>query len=279
MSVEETSGRHLSAAQAEALVQLLESSLRVCRRYQFFVWTQSQLHVLVPHSVLVCGSYHRHRKSLVYEAFYSVPLSAPAIEALSGAGGEIVRGAAAAWVGARATALAFEIARLPGDAAAREAALLAAQAGCEVALVHGVARPQRPAEIESLFLLLGPAVAEASRPLLHLDLVLPTLQAAWQRVLATERELRTASPALPAARRTPVAQRAPITGREAQILSWVREGRNNQQIGTQLGISPLTVKNHVQKILRKLGAANRAQAVAIALSGNLLSAEQESQAQ
>jgi len=32
----------------------------------------------------------------------------------------------------------------------------------------------------------------------------------------------------------------------------------------------LTVKNHVQKILRKLGAANRAQAVARAMSMNLL---------
>ena len=42
------------------------------------------------------------------------------------------------------------------------------------------------------------------------------------------------------------------------------------EIGTQLGISPLTVKNHVQKILRKLGATNRAQAVARAMSMSLL---------
>jgi DNA-binding CsgD family transcriptional regulator len=43
---------------------------------------------------------------------------------------------------------------------------------------------------------------------------------------------------------------------------------SNQQIGVKLGISALTVKNHVQKILRKLGASNRAQAVAIAMSLN-----------
>ena len=51
---------------------------------------------------------------------------------------------------------------------------------------------------------------------------------------------------------------------------WVREGKSNQEIGDQLGISVLTVKNHVQKILRKLGASNRAQAVARAMSMNLL---------
>ena len=63
---------------------------------------------------------------------------------------------------------------------------------------------------------------------------------------------------------------ASISEREEQVLIWVREGMSNQEIGVQLGISPLTVKNHVQKILRKLGATNRAQAVARAMSMNLL---------
>jgi DNA-binding CsgD family transcriptional regulator len=63
---------------------------------------------------------------------------------------------------------------------------------------------------------------------------------------------------------------AGITEREREILRWVRDGLSNQQISQQLGISALTVKNHVQKILRKLGAANRAQAVAKAMSMNAL---------
>jgi DNA-binding CsgD family transcriptional regulator len=61
-----------------------------------------------------------------------------------------------------------------------------------------------------------------------------------------------------------------ITERERQILSWLREGMSNNEVGVVLGISALTVKNHVQKILRKLNAANRAQAVARAMSMNLL---------
>lgn len=61
-----------------------------------------------------------------------------------------------------------------------------------------------------------------------------------------------------------------VTDRERQILAWMREGKSNPQIGELLSISPLTVKNHVQKILRKLNAANRAQAVAHAISMNLL---------
>jgi len=52
----------------------------------------------------------------------------------------------------------------------------------------------------------------------------------------------------------------------------VRDGMSNQQIGVKLGISALTVKNHVQKILRKLQASNRAQAVSKAISMKLLGA-------
>ncbi|MFX6645087.1 LuxR C-terminal-related transcriptional regulator, partial [Acinetobacter baumannii] len=53
-----------------------------------------------------------------------------------------------------------------------------------------------------------------------------------------------------------------LSARELQVLDWVREGKTNHEIGQILDISPLTVKNHIQKILRKLDVTNRAQAVA-----------------
>jgi DNA-binding CsgD family transcriptional regulator len=61
-----------------------------------------------------------------------------------------------------------------------------------------------------------------------------------------------------------------LTGRELEILHWVYEGKSNMEIGMILGISGLTVKNHVQNILRKLNVQNRTQAVAKGLSLNLL---------
>lgn len=50
--------------------------------------------------------------------------------------------------------------------------------------------------------------------------------------------------------------------REQEILAWVSEGRTNREISTILGISAFTVKNHVQRIIRKLGAVNRTEAAA-----------------
>jgi DNA-binding NarL/FixJ family response regulator len=61
-----------------------------------------------------------------------------------------------------------------------------------------------------------------------------------------------------------------LSEREVEILHWVREGKSNHEIGMVLSISPLTVKNHIQRILKKLGASNRTQAVSKAMSLRLL---------
>lgn len=65
-----------------------------------------------------------------------------------------------------------------------------------------------------------------------------------------------------AATPSPHAQRSAkyITSREIEILQWVYTGKTNWEIASILGISPLTVKNHVQNILRKLDVQNRRQA-------------------
>jgi transcriptional regulator EpsA len=57
-----------------------------------------------------------------------------------------------------------------------------------------------------------------------------------------------------------------LTQREIEILHWMEKGKSNSEIAHILSISQLTVKNHVQKILRKLGAHNRTQAVAKGIS-------------
>jgi transcriptional regulator EpsA len=61
-----------------------------------------------------------------------------------------------------------------------------------------------------------------------------------------------------------------ITRREAEILQWLHMGKTNWEISSILGISPLTVKNHVQNLLRKLDVQNRSQAVVKAAKFGLI---------
>jgi two-component system NarL family response regulator len=61
------------------------------------------------------------------------------------------------------------------------------------------------------------------------------------------------------------AQGRDLTDREIQVLEEIARGRSNKEAGDALSISEATVKAHVNSILGKLGAADRTQAVVIAL--------------
>ena len=61
-----------------------------------------------------------------------------------------------------------------------------------------------------------------------------------------------------------------LTARQAEILKSVTLGLTNRDIASQLGISPTVVKEHLNATFGKLGAANRAEAIAIALRKHLL---------
>lgn len=58
---------------------------------------------------------------------------------------------------------------------------------------------------------------------------------------------------------------ASLTAREQRILDLITEGLTNGQIGERLGITEKTVRNHVTKVLAKLGMSGRTQAAVYAV--------------
>ncbi len=54
-----------------------------------------------------------------------------------------------------------------------------------------------------------------------------------------------------------------LTEREQQVLTGMSRGRSNAEIGRELYLSEDTVKTHARRLFRKMGAADRAQAVAV----------------
>jgi DNA-binding CsgD family transcriptional regulator len=55
----------------------------------------------------------------------------------------------------------------------------------------------------------------------------------------------------------PLEKAGALTPRETQVAHWAAQGKTNGEIAIILGISPLTVKTHVERILAKLGVENR----------------------
>lgn len=54
-----------------------------------------------------------------------------------------------------------------------------------------------------------------------------------------------------------------LTPREREVLAQIAEGLTNKEIARQLGVSPATVKAHVERIIAKLGVADRTQAAVL----------------
>ena len=61
-----------------------------------------------------------------------------------------------------------------------------------------------------------------------------------------------------------------LSDRQREILHALTQGLSNADISIRLDISPETVKQHINNLFVKIGAANRAEAVAIALKKHLL---------
>lgn len=109
-----------------------------------------------------------------------------------------------------------------------------------------------------------------------------TLKTIGHKELAdTIRRVMAGEPVLhPAVARTVLADFAAITrgesppgrlsAREREVVKLLAQGLSNKQIARQLGIGVETVKTHVSSILTKLGAADRTQAVVLALRRGLV---------
>jgi LuxR family quorum sensing-dependent transcriptional regulator len=60
-----------------------------------------------------------------------------------------------------------------------------------------------------------------------------------------------------------------LTARERELLAWSAQGKSAWEIGEILKVSKRTVDEHAHTAMRKLGATNRTQAVAMAIRHRL----------
>ncbi|WP_405750243.1 response regulator transcription factor [Streptomyces sp. NBC_00012] len=70
--------------------------------------------------------------------------------------------------------------------------------------------------------------------------------------------------------RTPAAGGESLSGREREVLKLVAKGTSNREIAAELFISEATVKTHLTHVFAKLGAKDRAAAVAIGYDRGIL---------
>lgn len=243
----------LSQLEQEYLLRGIEASLRVHDPRSFFLWTQGQLQALLPHDVMVGLQFGPHGELERLECWHGTVLAAAALDHLCSRAEGLALRLAHAWRQGPARPAVCDLGCSERDGVLGGFQAELEREGYGNVLVHGTGETGGGGTV---FVLLRLPLRPGARHGYFLELLLPHLHLALLRL----------------GQGTPVATdlARPMSGRELEILRWVREGKSNYEIACILGISDLTVKNHLQRIYRTLGVSNRTQAVSRGLSLRLL---------
>lgn len=239
----------LDDEQRVVFMEVIEESLRVSQRTHLFNWLQAGFQYLLAHEVMIFGVKSSETEDYHYEYFTSSRYfdENRFYEVIDRDAGLIAR-AHKLWQKTAAPVLVTN--QLSADnhysvLNIADSELDASELGSFIA--HGFGDNHTRISTFVVF-------ARLSKPLNNhhariLELLMPHLHCGLIRVISNRHNLvqtnRTSKK---------------ITGRESEILQWVHMGKTNWEISSILNISPLTVKNHVQNILRKLDVQNRSQA-------------------
>jgi transcriptional regulator EpsA len=243
---------YLGQQDAEFFLAAIETATRIRKRFQFYLWTQGALQSFLPHETLICvigtpGSMHAR-----YEVSTRSVADETEIQNLYNHDKSLFALLWVRWMDCgQIPFVVLDTDERIGTALARH--------GISSALCHGV-KIQPDDKLDesttgSFFAFLQiPENLPITRLCYLTELLLPHLHIALLQIS----ELPTQKSAHPSSNETGDL----LSERERDVLRWIKAGKTNQEIGLILAISPMTVKNHVQKILRKLNVSNRAQAAA-----------------
>jgi transcriptional regulator EpsA len=247
----------LNERELELLALNLDAAMHVHSRPQFFSWTQGALQSLIRHELLICALRSGDAASFRVDSFSTALRDAGALSEAFQRDASLAATLANAWEEQRFAPVTGETNRSPlaGTAFARELDRVGA---CKV-IAHGMHDVY--GHLTSMFVFASRPERLGSRQEYFVRLAVPFLHMAWIRSQVNgDGKGYIPKPAAASI----------LTARELEILRWIYLGKSNFEIGAILSISPLTVKNHVQKILRKLNVLNRTQAIGKALELRIL---------
>jgi transcriptional regulator EpsA len=242
----------------ESVMLNLDASLRIRARHQFFAWTQGTLQSLVEHQLLICALHSDAPARFHVDSFSTVPVEPTHFSELFRQDVFLVPHLIKSWEENHSEVVNCDAengGQFAGSVLARELTRL----GASHIVAHGT--HDATGQLTSFFIFACQPGSISPRQAYYVELLVPFLHAAWVRTQvnwqAKSAGVRPAVTSL-------------LTPREREILEWIYRGKSNIEVGMILKISPLTAKNHVQKILRKLGVLNRTQAVGKALALRIL---------
>lgn len=245
----------LSAEETACFMRVVSDAARIRRHVDLHRWLAGDLQQLLPHEILLCawGDFGGWNLRLdVVSGLAGVRTAELAHCPVDG----LVREAYGRWVEGGRNAIVLRTADMEAARNPCQCVVHAALRGMRSLLVHGVL--DKRSDQESVFIAFTSRCYGNGRNLARflgsLDALFAHIDHAFRKVPAFPlREPRLGN--------GPAAMLA-LSARELEVVEAMCRGRTNLEIAAALSISPFTVKNHVQRIFRKIGVTNRTQAAA-----------------
>jgi transcriptional regulator EpsA len=246
----------LTAEESARFLRIVSECGRIRRHYDIYRWLSGEVQHFLPHEILLSA----------WGEFESWDVKLDLASGLPGVRtGQLahcsvdrfVREAYALWVGSGREPVLVKAADTQAVQHGCHCPIHAALRGMRSVLVHGV--HDKRSGHDSLFIALSSGSFSKGRStprfISFLDPLVAQIDAAFRKVSAfpvadARFALREGNNVLD------------LSTRELEVLESMCRGRTNLEIAAALNISPFTVKNHVQRIFRKIGVTNRTQAAA-----------------
>jgi transcriptional regulator EpsA len=252
----ETKSFQLTAEESARFFRIVAECGRIRRHYDIYRWLGAEVQHFLPHEILLSAWGDFDSWDVKLDLTSGLPgvrtgqLAHCRVDSL-------LRQAYARWVEAGRQPVLLKASDTEAAEHGCHCAIHTALRSMRSVLVHGV-HDKRSGQ-ESLFIAFSCGSFTRGRSLARfvslLEPLVAQIDAAFRKVSAFPlNEARFALNAGPNV--------LDLSTREMEVLDALCRGRTNLQIAATLDISPFTVKNHVQRIFRKIGVTNRTQAAA-----------------
>ncbi|MEY4882693.1 MAG: transcriptional regulator EpsA [Pseudomonadota bacterium] len=248
---------------------LVTEVISVRRHIDLMHWLQGEVQYFLPHDILV-AAWGDFRLGLIH---YDVVSSMPGVRSESAMAETItplLTGLFGRWIAQDKKPFGLNVGEegFTWDSVAKQGPIGDAMSTMRSSLIHGIS--DQRGRHDCLYVLFSAQPQRETNERTALNFLLPYIDTALRQVELLPNQYPAAKALAPEVASVAaeysdeeinVTDNGLLSEREAEIMKWVAMGKTNSEIGSILNVSSFTVKNHMQRIFKKLDVFNRAQAV------------------
>lgn len=249
----------MTGDESQRFLRIVWKASQIRHHYELFLLLQGEIQHFISHQILIAAWSDFGKPDLTLDVVSALPgVRTGKVNGCGADAQRMLKNLHVRWVANGRRKMLLNNGRVKSITASNcDCALHKAMCGMQSILVHGV-HDERD-HIDSLYVALDQDSATNGRNVERffalVDPLVAQIDVAFRNVSALKCAIVPEDAEV-------VSRSGNLSTREQEVMKWVAQGRTNIEIGGIVGISSFTVKNHMQRIFKKLGATNRTQAVA-----------------